>query len=184
MFFFFFFFNDTATTEIYTLSLHDALPIFGRAPCPDTPKLASPRRKLDVPRPKQREQQAPANSVAQRAVGLDPAPRSRQFDRQRAPARLGFMRNQFADEADLLATDLAPSIPQYRVHEGKLNHTLEQNARKKRSHRGTRRDTTPLRRGVGPIGIAAREQHAQLVREQLALRRAPALGPVAKSSLR
>src|SRR2546430_12538986 len=28
--FFFFFFNDTATTEIYTLSLHDALPIFAR----------------------------------------------------------------------------------------------------------------------------------------------------------
>src|SRR5205807_9550139 len=27
MFFVFFFFNDTATTEIYTLSLHDALPI-------------------------------------------------------------------------------------------------------------------------------------------------------------
>src|SRR5687768_17744700 len=27
--FFFFFFNDTATTEIYTLSLHDALPICG-----------------------------------------------------------------------------------------------------------------------------------------------------------
>src|SRR6266567_9640214 len=25
--FFFFFFNDTATTEIYTLSLHDALPV-------------------------------------------------------------------------------------------------------------------------------------------------------------
>ena len=27
LFFFFFYFNDTATTEIYTLSLHDALPI-------------------------------------------------------------------------------------------------------------------------------------------------------------
>src|SRR5256885_11695677 len=27
----FFFFNDTATTEIYTLSLHDALPISARA---------------------------------------------------------------------------------------------------------------------------------------------------------
>src|SRR2546430_14430443 len=27
----FFFFNDTATTEIYTLSLHDALPIFANA---------------------------------------------------------------------------------------------------------------------------------------------------------
>src|SRR3712207_6879168 len=31
-FFFFFFFNDTATTEIYTLSLHDALPIYAAAP--------------------------------------------------------------------------------------------------------------------------------------------------------
>src|SRR5256885_7901843 len=33
--FFFFFFNDTATTEIYTLSLHDALPISppGRGAC-------------------------------------------------------------------------------------------------------------------------------------------------------
>src|SRR2546426_11964498 len=28
--YFFFFFNDTATTEIYTLSLHDALPICGQ----------------------------------------------------------------------------------------------------------------------------------------------------------
>src|SRR3712207_9063518 len=33
----FFFFNDTATTEIYTLSLHDALPI-------SSPASASPRR--------------------------------------------------------------------------------------------------------------------------------------------
>src|SRR5437763_17126129 len=31
--FFFFFFNDTSTTEIYTLSLHDALPIW----CGDRP---------------------------------------------------------------------------------------------------------------------------------------------------
>src|SRR2546422_4865192 len=33
MYFFFFFFNDTATTEIYTLSLHDALPIWVRTSC-------------------------------------------------------------------------------------------------------------------------------------------------------
>src|SRR5256885_12460854 len=31
---FFFFFNDTATTEIYTLSLHDALPISAGLPAP------------------------------------------------------------------------------------------------------------------------------------------------------
>src|SRR2546430_6886659 len=35
---FFFFFNDTATTEIYTLSLHDALPICCR-PCVLAPAL-------------------------------------------------------------------------------------------------------------------------------------------------
>src|SRR5256885_6529465 len=32
---FFFFFNDTATTEIYTLSLHDALPIYALRVVPD-----------------------------------------------------------------------------------------------------------------------------------------------------
>src|SRR2546425_8763225 len=38
---FFFFFNDTATTEIYTLSLHDALPIFAavREQDPETPVI-------------------------------------------------------------------------------------------------------------------------------------------------
>src|SRR5256885_4000319 len=44
----FFFFNDTATTEIYTLSLHDALPIFaptGAAPLrpgPPAPAVGIP----------------------------------------------------------------------------------------------------------------------------------------------
>src|SRR5258705_12364419 len=35
----FFFFNDTATTEIYTLSLHDALPISATTRSPDREKL-------------------------------------------------------------------------------------------------------------------------------------------------
>src|SRR6266496_6391326 len=42
-FFFFFFFNDTATTEIYTLSLHDALPIHGHR------RAADPRPRPDAP---------------------------------------------------------------------------------------------------------------------------------------
>src|SRR2546426_12840377 len=46
-FFFFFFFNDTATTEIYTLSLHDALPISAPtiAPARSVPSLA-PSQKI------------------------------------------------------------------------------------------------------------------------------------------
>src|SRR2546430_4946018 len=39
----FFFFNDTATTEIYTLSLHDALPIF--APGNELPQPQPERRR-------------------------------------------------------------------------------------------------------------------------------------------
>src|SRR5215204_813366 len=40
LFFFFFFFNDTATTEIYTLSLHDALPLS----TPETSRNICPSR--------------------------------------------------------------------------------------------------------------------------------------------
>src|SRR6478735_12527357 len=40
-FFFCFFFNDTATTEIYTLSLHDALPIYRARHVPRPPAHAS-----------------------------------------------------------------------------------------------------------------------------------------------
>src|SRR5476651_2044668 len=43
-FFFFFFFNDTATTEIYTLSLHDALPISKCAHRPPKSATASARQ--------------------------------------------------------------------------------------------------------------------------------------------
>src|SRR2546422_4856214 len=44
---FFFFFNDTATTEIYTLSLHDALPISRNSiPTESRSRLASSRAPL------------------------------------------------------------------------------------------------------------------------------------------
>src|SRR5256885_16122716 len=47
---FFFFFNDTATTEIYTLSLHDALPI-SRCTAPSiTPRSTLPSRWWHTPR--------------------------------------------------------------------------------------------------------------------------------------
>src|SRR2546430_9846511 len=43
----FFFFNDTATTEIYTLSLHDALPI-----SPGLPRRSRPARSARSARPR------------------------------------------------------------------------------------------------------------------------------------
>src|SRR5256885_7854207 len=41
---FFFFFNDTATTEIYTLSLHDALPIWAAGKHPGPARAPVPER--------------------------------------------------------------------------------------------------------------------------------------------
>src|SRR5690606_42154935 len=41
------FFNDTATTEIYTLSLHDALPIFTRLRCSTRWSIVTGRPWLD-----------------------------------------------------------------------------------------------------------------------------------------
>src|SRR3989442_6479006 len=55
----FFFFNDTATTEIYTLSLHDALPISGGA----VRDRRDPRRSV-----------GPSRAVVARARRADPCP--------------------------------------------------------------------------------------------------------------
>src|SRR2546426_5554744 len=45
---FFFFFNDTATTEIYTLSLHDALPIFGRSDRRTDPGVGKGAQRVNI----------------------------------------------------------------------------------------------------------------------------------------
>src|SRR3712207_7711101 len=63
----FFFFNDTATTEIYTLSLHDALPI-SPPPTSRAPPPAAPGRGCPAPRPRRCP---PANGAA------SPRPRPR-----------------------------------------------------------------------------------------------------------
>src|SRR5438552_12962251 len=45
---FFFFFNDTATTEIYTLSLHDALPIYPGVESPGQIHTDTTRRRHSI----------------------------------------------------------------------------------------------------------------------------------------
>src|SRR2546427_5300985 len=57
---FFFFFNDTATTEIYTLSLHDALPIL-------TGRSASSRERGPPWSATYRSKRAAANSASSRS---------------------------------------------------------------------------------------------------------------------
>src|SRR5947207_14392331 len=63
LFLFFFFFNDPATTEIYTLSLHDALPIY-----PGRPGSRKARAGLrEWPRTKQRKPSRPKAPTAKRS---------------------------------------------------------------------------------------------------------------------
>src|SRR2546430_17580747 len=57
LFFFFFFFNDTATTEIYTLSLHDALPISAVQCCGRSPGDHRERQGRGVDRPARRSEE-------------------------------------------------------------------------------------------------------------------------------
>src|SRR2546430_17528995 len=97
MFFFFFFFNDTATTEIYTLSLHDALPIsaeeshgaslrkkqaahvaIGRAQCLKHADFAAAfenghYQSIDDPQRSHRQRKAPKQSQKQIKNGEDQA---------------------------------------------------------------------------------------------------------------
>src|SRR3989449_11266475 len=91
--FFFFFFNDTATTEIYTLSLHDALPI-----CPAARRPAAcGRRSL------------PEGRLRGRPGGLRARPHHGFAERARAvPARDS---GQLGRQAGALARALWPVAP-------------------------------------------------------------------------
>src|ERR1017187_9818733 len=81
-FFLFFFFNDTATTEIYTLSLHDALPIYWRC----APALARAGRSLQPRKsfPPPSRGTSPCTPRGWRPVGR-PAERARYWWRPHRP---------------------------------------------------------------------------------------------------
>src|SRR5437899_7059924 len=57
LFLFFFFFNHTATTEIYTLSLHDALPISPDRPAPSLERLMISCRRWFPPSARDRSEE-------------------------------------------------------------------------------------------------------------------------------
>src|SRR3712207_9211063 len=75
----FFFFNDTAATELYTLSLHDALPI-----CSDGARAAGPRRARcrARPPPRTRPGRVPAAAAPRRCAApcSSPPPTARRSE--------------------------------------------------------------------------------------------------------
>src|SRR3712207_9049303 len=115
----FFFFNDTATTEIYTLSLHDALPISGHGGA----GAGEPARLAGVERPRgaalgrvlrdlvPRHGQRGADAAARRGQ-LEPAGLRRQPDQPRGGAG-----GVSAVRAFLVALLLASASPAARAQE-------------------------------------------------------------------
>src|SRR6266702_7802819 len=83
----FFFFNDTATTEIYTLSLHDALPISAQ-PLSDPP-VPLPDRRARQRQPDHRDRIGPPRQHADRQQHMRPAaPRAPRPPRPQPPPDL------------------------------------------------------------------------------------------------
>src|SRR6266496_3816064 len=83
--YFFFFFNDTATTEIYTLSLHDALPI--RRPGRDLRGRTAARPGPPEPAEPDRADEPPPAAVPQPDHGSRPAPAVRGRRQRLVPDR-------------------------------------------------------------------------------------------------
>src|SRR2546430_5784398 len=65
----FFFFNDPAPTEIYTLSLHDALPIYAH-------ELQVREQRADVPRLEERQERVPPPAFVPERFAHQPRRRS------------------------------------------------------------------------------------------------------------
>src|SRR6516164_9043796 len=86
----FFFFNDTATTEIYTLSLHDALPILGTNPTRSPSCMTCASRPI-VPRSEEHtsELQSQFHLVCRLLLEKKKSNRSQALVRQRSRADIG-----------------------------------------------------------------------------------------------
>src|SRR3712207_9465166 len=81
---FLFFFNDTATTEIYTLSLHDALPIFLGHPVVPVEVLGDHRLQLDQDRAVRRRLRHGDLRGSSRSTARDPDRKSTRLNSSHA----------------------------------------------------------------------------------------------------
>src|SRR2546426_6804070 len=155
LFFFFFFFNDTATTEIYTLSLHDALPISAR-PC--TGQARRPRARGSAPQWLARA--GCARACRARARGL----LARCSDPEGPVRDAGAHRGAAQDAARAVAARWSRGATRRRVHRLRPGHRGAAAVRARCGRRGSRRATTcaPERRA----GDRAPDQTADVVRSE------------------
>src|SRR2546425_11334205 len=107
LFFLFFFFNDTATTEIYTLSLHDALPISRRRG--DPAARPDPRAAPSAPRGRLRGRARRARAGGRRPRAR--AARAQQWAAGRGPTRRGCERRRRLRDAARDAGRGSPATP-------------------------------------------------------------------------
>src|SRR5215467_213512 len=118
---FFFFFNDTATTEIYTLSLHDALPICAwkeflvSAPIDAKPVVAGGNASLAL-----NEVVAASSLFSVTDADNDTMTEYQFWDSTAAPASAHFSVNGTAQSANHAVDVMASNLPQVNVVGGSV----------------------------------------------------------------
>src|SRR6266542_3003657 len=154
---FFFFFNDTATTEIYTLSLHDALPISAGESNPD----------VGHDEPEQRDRlQGLAGREQRLVVERRAGPRVEQVDGHLARRELGELERKVDALVERLAHAEDPAAAQ--LHAGVLRELRSLDAvvvcvgrADRRKHLAARLEVVvvaPHARRREPLGVLARQQ--------------------------
>src|SRR2546425_11880687 len=108
---FFFFFNDTATTEIYTLSLHDALPISARAPTTGTHRPGGAGRRRGAGRRAVRR--SPSSSTLPVVRGRSGEPKIASFrgERRALPHRPSPLQEQGAGSGEQHGNKTCSRLP-------------------------------------------------------------------------
>src|SRR6266511_4154969 len=181
--FFFFFFNDTATTEIYTLSLHDALPIFGGLRAEGA---------MDVPGGEEDDalREAVVEAVEERARGgaaAEPDPEREDPHVLDARVREHPLEVPLADDEDRGERDREETDPDERVarerllarRAGHLEHADDREEGEVREAAREQRPEQPRRLAVrvGLPGVERREPHLRAVADEQEHERGAHPGP-------
>src|SRR3989449_5622548 len=162
----FFFFNDTATTEIYTLSLHDALPILEREQPGDDERVVSELEMTQQREPGRRSQQRvalpPAVTQSQHQ-GQQDERQHRRCEELAVVARRGVRRNEAGElvgqPSDHRSGPSDPEAPQEQVREQTGKDVVQREAQV--ACRRDRYDEAQQPGGIEDVPAARRhERHA------------------------
>ena len=124
------------------------------------------RRQDEMPLAVELEHQPATEGIAGCAIGLRPGPGLADLERERSSGGLRRSGDELSEEGDITGVDFASPELEQRVHpqqiapqaaDGRTQVALLN--RREKSGSEARHEGAPLRRGLGRVGIAARQEH-------------------------